>query len=141
MLLALVGIGAFFGPWLHQRSPEILDLSGFEFARILPWLWAAGVAWPVMLLLVVSRRSVRQMRGSRVAVIFLATMVVSTVAMRLIVPPAQPHKWVALRFEYGWGLYMTGLLGAAALVVAFFFGGPIDDMPTKQKRDRDETLH
>ena len=141
MLLALSGIGVFFAPWLHQRAPEILDLSGFRFATILPWLWAAGVAWPFMLVLVASRRTIRQMRGSRVAVMFLAAMVVGTVAMRLIVQPSQPHKWVALRFSYGWGLYMAGLLGVAALIAGFFFGGPVNDMPTKQEREGDETLH
>ena len=82
VVVALCGIGAFFAPWLNQTAPYELHWSGFEFARQLPWLWAAGVAWPVMLAVVISRRSIHQMRGARVAVAFLATMVVATVVMR-----------------------------------------------------------
>lgn len=141
VMLALFGIGVFaFAPWLHESAPEIRTLTGFEFAKLLPWLWAAGVAWMVMLGLVLSRRSIRQMRGSRVAVGFLAAMVLATVAVRMMVVP-KPHPLVPVRVEWGWGMYTAAFVSALALYFAFHFGGRLDDMPTKSPRPRDEPLH
>jgi len=60
ILLALAGMGVFFAPWLHEQAPEIRTLSGFGFARELPWLWGAFVGWFVMFGLVASRRTIRQ---------------------------------------------------------------------------------
>jgi hypothetical protein len=140
MMVALLGVAAFFSPWLHERSPEIRDLSGFEFARVLGWLWAAGVAWFVMIPLVVTRLTIRQMRGARVAVGFLASMVLLTVLTRISIQPT-PHPMVAIRYSWGWGMYLSGFLGALALGLAFRFGGTLEDMPSEQGRPTDETLH
>jgi len=141
VVVALCGIGAFFAPWLNQTAPYELHWSGFEFARQLPWLWAAGVAWPVMLAVVISRRSIHQMRGARVAVAFLATMVVATVVMRWARDPSSPYPGLAVRFVYDWGMYTAGFLGLLAFGLALRFGGSLDDMPTTVARHGDETLH
>ncbi len=140
IMVALLGMGVFFAPWLHESSPEIRTLSGFEFARELPWLWAAGVAWFVMAALVVSRRTIRQMRGSRVAVTFLAAMVLLTVLMRYFLKTSS-HPYIVHRFSYGWGLYTSGFLSLVAVVLGVRFGGALEDMPTTQERPQDEVLH
>jgi len=139
-LLAATGIGLFFAPWLHEQAPEIRTWSGFEFARRLVWLWGAGIGWSIMLPLVASRRSIRQMRGARVAVGFLAAVVLTTVTARLVFVP-RPHPLIVHRYAWGWGMYATGMLALAALVLAFRFGGTIEDLPTRQGRRGDETLH
>jgi hypothetical protein len=139
-MLAALGIAVFFAPWLHETSPEIRSWSGFEFARNLAWIWAGGVAWFVMLPLILSRRTIRQMRGARVAVGFLAGAVLVTVGTRIAFPPEQ-HPLVPLRYSWGWGLYTSGFLALIALVLATRFGGSLADMPTRQRRQGDETIH
>lgn len=140
LMVALCGMAVFFAPWYHETTPDILSWSGFEFARRLPWIWAGGVAWFVMVPLVASRRTIRQMRGARVAVGFLAAMVGTTVLARLTVPVAD-YKLVVLRYSWGWGMYVAGFLSVLALVLAWRFGGTLADMPTKKQRRGDETLH
>lgn len=140
LLVTLAGIAVFFAPWLHETAPEIRTLSGYAFSRLLGWIWAGGIAWFVMLPLVASRRTIRQMRGARVAVGFLASMVVLTVITRLSLQPAA-HPLIPVRYSWGWGMYAAGCLGIAALVLAYKFGGDVDDMPTGRERRGDETLH
>jgi hypothetical protein len=140
LMIAVAGLATFFAPWYHESTPETLTWTGFEFARRLPWIWAGGVAWFVMLPLVASRRTVRQMRGARVAVGFLAAMVATTVLARLTVPVAE-FKLVVLRYSWGWGLYCAGFLSIVAFALATRFGGSVEDMPTKRARRGDETLH
>lgn len=141
VLLALCGLGVFgFAPWLRESAPEIRTLTGFAFARLLPWLWAAGVAWVVMIALVVSRRTIRQMRGARVAVGFLAGMVLSSVVVLSLASP-KPHRYVPVRIEWGWGVYGAGFLAALAIYYAIRFGGRLDDMPSQETRPHDEPLH
>jgi hypothetical protein len=140
VLVAAVGALLFFAPWLHERSPEIRTLSGMEFARVLPWIWGGGVGWFVMLPLVASRRNIRQMRGARVAVGFLAATVLMTVVARLVIQP-RSHPLVPLRFAWGWGLYAAGCMAALALVIAARFGGSVSDMPSTEERAGDEPIH
>jgi hypothetical protein len=140
ILLSLAGLAAFFAPWLHETSPEIRTWSGMEFSRHLGWIWGGGLGWFVMLPLVASRRTIRQMRGARVAAAFLAATVLVTVVARLAVTPT-PDPRVALRFVWGWGLYAAGLLSALALLVSFRFGGSLKEMSSQTERRGDETLH
>jgi hypothetical protein len=139
-LVAAVGVAVFFAPWLHESAPEIRTWSGFEFSRQLGWIWAGGLGWFTMLPLVVSRRTIRQMRGARVAVAFLAAMVLLTVATRMAIAPT-PHPLIPLRYHWGWGMYAAGFLSVLAIAMATRFGGSTTDMETKQQRPRDETLH
>jgi len=140
VMLASIGIAVFFAPWLHETAPEIRTWSGFEFARNLAWIWAGGVGWFVMLPLVLSRRTIRQMRGARVAVGFLAAAVLVTVGTRIAFPP-EPHPLVALRYSWGWGMVTSGFMALIALLLATRFGGSLADMPTQQSRQGDETIH
>jgi hypothetical protein len=140
LLIAVLGLIAFFVPWVRESAPELRVLSGFDLAQKLGWLWAPFVAWFVMLPLVASRRSVHKMRGARLAVGFLGAIVLVTVAIRLSTAPASsPTRPV--RFEWAFGLYASGALALVALVAAALLGGPIDDLPTRQRRRGDETLH
>ncbi len=141
MLISAGGAAAFFAPWLHQGEPYPGVLSGFEFARALGWLWAAGIAWFIMFALVASRRTIYHMRGSRLAVIILAAMVFVTVVARLVLTPKSGVSASLLCYVGGWWLYAAGALAIAAIIVAIRFGGSLADMPTQQPRQGDETLH
>jgi hypothetical protein len=140
LMVALAGLGVFFAPWLHERTPEIRTLNGFEFARLLGWLWGAAVGWLVMIALVITRRTIRQMRGARLAVAIMAALVLATVGLRIALVP-KPHPLVPLRFDWGWGLYACGGLALLALGLSLRFGGSTADMPTAERRRGDETLH
>lgn len=140
ILVALVGIAVFFAPWLHETAPEIRTWSGWQFSKQLAWIWAGGLGWFVMLPLVVTRRTIRQMRGARVAVAFLAAMVLLTVTTRLAITP-RSHPLIPLRYQWGWGMYAAGFLAIMALVLAWRFGGSTSDMESSEQRPRDETLH
>jgi hypothetical protein len=140
-LLALLGIAAFFLPWAHETMPERVTLSGAGLARHLGWVWAPFVAWFVMLPLVVSRRTIRRMRGARVAVCFLAGMALVTVAVRVLFPPPvqrlDPHV-----LEWGVGLWATGVIAVASIAVGLGFGGSLERLTSRVgRRPDDVTLH
>lgn len=138
--VALLGIVAFTLPWIRQHNPEPLSLSGADLASKLGWMWAPVVAWMVMIPLVLSRRSVYRMRGARVAVAFLAAMVLLTAAVRAIFVPAST-RIDPVSISLGPGLYLSGALALIALGLALRFGGPIDDLPSKLERPADDTVH
>src|SRR6201996_8793141 len=64
LVIALVGLGAFFMPWVELRMPEMDVRSGFDLARgRAGWLWGGAAGWLVMLPLVWTRRTITRMRG------------------------------------------------------------------------------
>lgn len=130
-LLGVLGLAAFFSPWVQETAPDILSYTGFDLGLRLKWIWAAGAAWLVMVPLVLSRRTVQAMRGARVAVSFLAGVVIVTVAVRLLFVPSG-SALRPVRYEWGWGLYASGVLAVLALAAALRFGGVLDrfdDLP------------
>jgi hypothetical protein len=138
--LAVLGFACFFAPWVRETAPDLRELTGFGLARKLGWMWAPAIAFFVMFPLVLTRRSIYKMRGARVAVAFLAGIVITTVAVRLaFTPRSSPLRPV--RFEWAWGFYATGLAAIGCLAAGLGFGGRLDDVPTKQHRPKHETLH
>lgn len=139
-LVALLGLGAFFLPWMHESAPELRVWTGLRFAERLSWMWAPFVSWFVLVPLVLSRRTIFAMRGARFAVGLMALIVVMTVIMRVVVVP-QSSRFLPVRYEWSYGLWCTLALGLVALVLAIRFGGSRIDVPSTQTRPRDETVH
>ncbi|HXN33548.1 MAG TPA: hypothetical protein VN894_16880 [Polyangiaceae bacterium] len=140
VVLGAFGLIAFAAPWVSLTMPDIVKYSGFDIAHRLGWAWAAGVAWFVLLPIVLSRRSIMQMRGARVAVSFLAAIPGTTAALLLARPPHGSHS-IPLRFTFAWGIYATLAVSALAVVVAFFFGGRIDDIRVKRGTSAGQVVH
>jgi hypothetical protein len=138
--LALAGLVAFFLPWVAVTMPDVVTLSGFAIARRLGWSWGAGVAWFILLPTVLSRRSVLEMRGARVAAAFLAAVPGATVAVLLARPPHGGHG-VPLRFTFATGLYATLALSVVASVVAVFLGGRVDDLRLRRGSSSGHLVH
>jgi hypothetical protein len=138
--LAIFGLAAFASPWVHVTMPDIVTHSGLALSRRLGWSWAAAVAWFVLFPIVVSRRSIGQMRGARVAVSFLAAIPGTTAALLLARPPHGAHG-VPVRFSFEWGLYATLALSVIALAVALFFGGRADDIRVGQGTSAGHVVH
>ena len=141
VVLGVLGIAAFFMPWATMLAPEHRTLGGHDFAGYLGWMWAPLIAWLVMLPLVLSRRSIYKMRGARLAVAFLAAMVLMTVAVRIAFPP-RGTALDPVNLEWRAGIWITGVLGAVGLALAARFGGRIDDLETsKQRQPTNDVLH
>jgi hypothetical protein len=140
VLLGLVGIAAFFLPWIEVTLPDVVSLSGFSVARRLGWAWGAGVAWSVLVPTVLSRRTIRQMRGARVAAAFLAAVPAITVAVLLARPPHGGHG-VPLRFTFAPALYATLGLSVVAFIIAVLFGGRSDDIRLRRGSSAGHLVH
>lgn len=140
-LISALGFGVFFAPWVDMTSPELRVLSGAALAHRAPWIWGAGVAWFVLLPLVLSRRSIFEMRGARVAAAFLSAIPALTGAILYGNPPH--HRYIPIAFQWGIGLHATVALGLIALAVAVRFGGRIDDIRLERGRvaGTGQTLH
>jgi len=138
---AVLGFVAFFAPWVNMTSPEIHLLSGADLAKRSGWIWGAGVAWFILFPMTLTRRSIDQMRGARVAAAFLSAVPVVTVSILWLMPPHT--RYVPIRFEWGWGLYATLILGLVATIAAVRFGGRIDDIKVARGAvaGRGEPLH
>jgi hypothetical protein len=118
----------------------VVTYSGLDIARKLGWAWAAGVAWFVLFPIVLSRRSIMQMRGARVAASFLAAIPGTTATLLLSRPPHGGHG-VPLRFTFEWGIYATLGISAVSVAVAFFFGGRVDDIRVKRGTSAGQVVH
>ena len=141
VLGAVLGFAVFFAPWVNMTAPEIRLLSGADLARRSGWIWGACVGWFVLFPMTITRRSIDQMRGARVAAAFLSFIPVITVSILWLMPPHA--RYVPIRFDWGWGLYATWVLGLIATVAAVRFGGRIDDIKVGRGAlaARGETLH
>ncbi len=139
-LLALVGLVAFFAPWVDVTMPDVVSYSGFDLARRLGWAWGAGVAWFVLLPMVVTRRSIMKMRGARVAAAFLAAVPGLTAVLLLVRSRSGTHL-VPLHFTWAWGLFATLALSLVALGFAFFFGGGLDDIHVRRGTSAGQVVH
>ena len=90
-VVGLLGLCLFFAPWIHQTLPNDYTLSGFFIARRVGWLWGAGVGWLVLVPTVLSRRTIAQLRGARVAAAFLSAASLVSCGILLLRPPHNPH--------------------------------------------------
>jgi len=138
--LSVAGLVAFFLPWIDVTMPDVFSMSGFVLARRLGWAWGAGVAWFILLPMVVTRRSIRKMRGARVAATFLAAVPGTTAAILLGRPPHGSHG-VPVRFTFEAGIYATVVLSLVAVVAALFFGGRADDIRVARGSSSGKLVH
>jgi hypothetical protein len=126
LALGVLGLAAFFLPWIHMSVPDVRVMTGFDLARRTGFTWSVAVAWFVLLPMVLTRRSIDKMRGARVAAAFLSAVPVVTTSILLASPPHS--RYYPVVFHWGAGLYASLALGIAATIVSVRFGGAIDDV-------------
>jgi hypothetical protein len=145
LALCVLGLLAFAQPWVHMFAPDKITLTGIDIARRTGLTWAAGVGWFTLLPVVLSRRTIRKMRGARLAAAILGAIPAVSALSLLAVPPGAAQVrglTVQLRFEWGWGIFATVALGVlAALVASLVFGGRMDDIAVSRGSSAGETLH
>ena len=129
MLIALLGLGLFFAPWVELRMPESSVRSGFDLARgRAGWLWGGAAGWFVMLPLVWTRRTIQRLRGVRLVTALFAAMTLIEAGMLLSTPPRSQHH-LPLEIVWRWGIYASLLTSIAGIVAALRLGGKLQDLP------------
>jgi hypothetical protein len=122
--IALCSLLCFWlAPWVDISSPTTATRSGYSLARgAVGWLWGGAVAWLISMALVLSRRTLNQMRGVRPILMLFAAMTGSEILMLLWLSPraSGPVRYV---YEWSWGLYVSLGLSLAGVVAALRFGG------------------
>ncbi|MEO8179220.1 MAG: hypothetical protein ABI895_10345 [Deltaproteobacteria bacterium] len=133
-------------PWVDITSPTTATRSGYSLARgPIGWLWGGAVAWGVSMALVLSRRSVRQMRGIRPILVLFAAMTASEIAMLVFLSPKGSPQ-LRYAYEWSWGLYASLALSVAGIIAAVRFGGaelarPRTPQGPVAREDRPQLLH
>jgi hypothetical protein len=141
LVLAVLGLIAFFLPWVVMRKPEVATFSGFDLARGRGgWLWGGAVAWFVMIPLVATRRTISRMRGVRIITVLFAAMTLGEVGMLMSLPPSS-SRFVTVDFSWGWGLYLSGIIATLGVIAAARFGGKLDDLPALPWEKSEDTVH
>lgn len=126
--LAALGLGAFFLPWVSLERPDPVALSGFDLARgNAGWLWGGAIGWFLLLPLVVTRRTVSELRGVRVIAVTFSVMTLFETALLYFRPPTG-HTYFGYGLEWALGLYGSALLSLLATLVSLRLGGSLEDL-------------
>jgi hypothetical protein len=130
-------------PWVSVSSPYSEVRSGYSLARgPIGFLWGGATAWLVSIALVLSRRSIAQMRGVRAILMVFAAMTGSEVAILLVMSPSRVQG-LPIAYEWRWGLYAALALSAIGVALAARFGGalPAARVPTSREAEPESTVH
>lgn len=138
-LLGVIGLVLYFLPWMHVEVPFVRLYTGFDLGRSLGWAYGAGVGWLVLVPTVVSRRTIRQLNGARVAAGFLAAIPGVEALVLWLFPP---HTlYFTLGFSHTWAFWCTLATSAAATVFAIRLGGRLDDVKVARGSSAGQTVH
>lgn len=130
LAVALASLLVFgLAPWVSVTAPYTAVRSGYSLARgPLGFLWGGATAWLVSLALVLSRRTIRQMRGVRAILMLFSAMTASEVVVLLVMTPSRGRA-VPVAYEWRWGLFAALALSALGVLVAARFGGALPPPP------------
>lgn len=132
--LCLLGLAAFFSPWVEVVKPETAVYSGFDLARgRAGWLWGGAAAYFVMLPLVLTRRTIARLRGVRLVCVLFASLTAFEAAMLFLLPP-RGHALIPVRIEWRWGLYVSGVISLLATFFSARLGGALPALPEAPPR-------
>jgi hypothetical protein len=127
-LLGAVGLALFFQPWVSLTRPDPITLSGHDLATTnAPWLWGGAVGFFLLIPLVLSRRTVRQLLGIRVIASFFPLLTLGEATLLLANPP-EGHRYFGSGLSYEWGLYASALVAILCIAVSARLGGSLKDM-------------
>lgn len=137
-LLGVVGLVLYFLPWMRVEVPFARLYTGLDLGRALGWAYGAGVGWLVLVPTVLSRRTIRQLCGARVAAGFLSA-IPGVEALVLAVFP--PHTlYFTLGFSHTWAFWGTLLTSALSVAFAVRLGGRIDDVTVSRGTSAGQAL-
>ncbi len=120
---SLLGLGLFFAPWIVLTKPELITLSGFDLAGARGFWFAGGaVGWFIMLPLVITRRTINQMRGARLVITLFSSLTAFQALLLWALSPTD--ALVPLSYSWGWGFQASTVVSVVATALAMRFGGP-----------------
>ncbi len=133
-LLALLGLISYALPWFSQSLPDTRVLSGYQLARYhVGWLWGGAVGWFILIPLVVSRRSIAEMRGVRMIAAVFASLTAAEVLVFVNVTSSRQSQ-VVVQFAWEWGIWISCFISALSACIAATLGGSIPQ-PNKSEPD------
>lgn len=139
-VLALVGLACFFLPWVQLTMPYIASKSAFLLARErIGWLWGCCAAWVVLVPTVLSRRSILQMRGARVAAAFLSAVPGVAIAVLLARPPR--GAIIPVRYTWDWPMWVTLAVSVLAVAFSLRLGGSTSDIAVRRGSSKGQAIH
>lgn len=138
-VVGLIGLGLFFFPWVQMTLPYIAAKSGFDLAKNIGWLWSCLAAWCVLVPVTLSRRSIAQMRGARVAAAFLSAFPGISAAILLLKPPHGALFKIVYAFQ--WPIYSTLAVSLVAIVLSLRLGGSARDIKVARGSSVGQHLH
>lgn len=137
---ALVGLVLFFLPWVQMTMPYIATKTGFDLAHErIGWLWACFAAWVVLVPTVLSRRSIIQMRGARVAAGFLSAIPGVAITILLAKPPH--GSIIPVKFTFDWPMYAMLGVSIVSLLLSFRLGGSMEDIKVNRGTSKGQAVH
>lgn len=140
VVLAIAGVVLFFLPWVRLTMPYIDSKSGFDLAhQRIGWLWASFVGWTVLIPTVLSRRTIAQLRGARVAAAFLSAIPAVGVAILLAKPPR--GGLVPVRYTWDWPIYAVLAVSLVGVAIAVQLGGSVRDITVTRGTSKGQDLH
>jgi hypothetical protein len=138
--LGLAGLAFFFLPWVQLTLPYIASKSAFTLAHErIGWLWACCAAWVVLVPTVLSRRSIVQMRGARVAAAFLSAIPAVAIGILLAKPPR--GGMIPVRYTWDWPMWATLVVSLLAIGLSIRLGGSARDIRVRQGSSKGQVLH
>ena len=138
--LGVAGLALFFLPWVQLTLPYIDAKSAFDLAHErIGWLWACCVCWLVLVPTVLSRRSIVQMRGARVAAAFLSVIPAISIGILLARPPR--GGIIPVRYTWDWPMWVTLAVSVVAVLFSFRLGGSIEVIDVKRGSSKGQALH
>ena len=138
--LGLVGLALFFLPWVRLTLPYIDAKSAFDLAHErIGWLWACCVCWMVLVPTVLSRRSILQLRGARVAAAFLSVIPAISIAILLARPPR--GGIIPVRYTWDWPMWVTLVVSIVAVFFSVRLGGSLEVIDVKRGSSKGQALH
>ncbi len=137
LAVALAGFAVFFfAPFVAFTAPASSVLTAFHMARSAKIVWSLLVSWMILVPAVLSRRTILQMWGARVACAFLSAVPGVYSLIALGGPTSKPTRIPNVVYHWHWGpgLYGTIALSAVATYFALRFGGPVHEEAAPARR-------
>lgn len=133
---ALLGLATYALPWFAQTSPETRVLTGYQLARhFVGWLWGGAIGWFILLPLVLTRRSIVELRGVRLISAVFASMTALEILVFVNMTASRQHH-VLVQFAWEWGIWASCFVSAVGTCAAVMLGGPLPDPPTDENDPR-----
>lgn len=141
-LCSVLGLSLFFGPWIELTRPNLESLSGFDLASTRGfWFGGGAAAWLVNLPLVVSRRTLNQMRGVRIVCTLLCAL--TACQALLLITLAPQSELIPVQYAWGWAFWGSSLVSVVAALLAANFGAAPSEprRATSEAPGTDARLH